>query len=219
MQIVVILIAAVVWLLIFWLGSTALEATGMERSKARFQALSAITGTGFTTREAESIVNHPKRRQITTWLIFTGNVGITAFIVGLILSIRAGIITPSPFQISIILAVILVLFLFIKLGAMDKLTSIILRLVNRRLPASYLVPDEVLHQASHYGVARIMVRDEARASGLTIKDTGFVERGIMVLAIERGATVLSLPEAEEEVLAGDYLLCYGKVEVIFNKPY
>ena len=58
MQIVVMLIAAVVWLFIFWLGFVALEATGMERIKARFQALSAITGTGFTTREAESIVNH-----------------------------------------------------------------------------------------------------------------------------------------------------------------
>jgi len=66
MQIVVILIAAVVWLLTFWLGSTALGATGMQRIKARFQALSSITGTGFTTRESESIVNHPKRRQITT---------------------------------------------------------------------------------------------------------------------------------------------------------
>ena len=179
MQIVVILTAAVVWLLIFWLGSTALEATGMERSKARFQALSAITGTGFTTREAESIVNHPKRRKITSWLMLIGNTGIFAFIIGLILYLRAGITAPSPFQISIILAVILALFLFIKLGVMDKLTSIILRLVYRRRPASYLVPDEVLHQASHYGVARIMVRDEARESGLTIKDTGFVERGII----------------------------------------
>ena len=37
-----------VWLMLLWLGSVALEATGMERSKAHFQALSAhrvqITG-------------------------------------------------------------------------------------------------------------------------------------------------------------------------------
>ena len=35
-----------------WLGSAALEASGMDRKKARFQALSALTGTGFTTGEA-----------------------------------------------------------------------------------------------------------------------------------------------------------------------
>ncbi len=64
MQIAVILIGAVVWLSIFWMGSIVLEATGMQRTKACFQVLSAITGTGFTTSEVESIVNHPKRRRI-----------------------------------------------------------------------------------------------------------------------------------------------------------
>lgn len=94
MQIAVMLFGAGVWLLVFWLGSTALEATGMERTKARFQALSAITGTGFTTREAESIVDHPKRRRIATWLILLGNMGIAAFIVGLILFVKTGMTAP-----------------------------------------------------------------------------------------------------------------------------
>jgi len=38
--------------------------TGMEKKKARFQALSAFAGTGFTTKEAESVVNYPARRKI-----------------------------------------------------------------------------------------------------------------------------------------------------------
>ena len=87
----------------------------------------------------------------------------------------------------------------------------------RRRPSSYLATDEVFRQVSHYGIARIIVRDKARAAGLTLKDTGFVERGIMVLAIERGDTVLSLPKAEAQVLGEDYLLCYGKVSEIVNK--
>lgn len=41
-------------------GAVALMITGMEEKKARFQALSAFSGTGFTTREAESVVNHPQ---------------------------------------------------------------------------------------------------------------------------------------------------------------
>ncbi len=54
MQILVLLVFLIAWLLTFWLGAIALEITGMERSKARFQALSALSGTGFTTSEAES---------------------------------------------------------------------------------------------------------------------------------------------------------------------
>ena len=78
----VILLFAVVWLLVYWWGSIALEATGMERRKARFQALSAMTGTGFTTGEAESVVNHPKRRRIVTWLILMGTTGVLTLLVG-----------------------------------------------------------------------------------------------------------------------------------------
>jgi len=70
MQFLVIFFFLAIWLLILWAGSVSLEATGMERDRARFQALSALTGTGFTTQEAESIVNHPKRRRIATCLIF-----------------------------------------------------------------------------------------------------------------------------------------------------
>ena len=73
MQVIVFLVFLGVWLLILWVGSIALEATGMQRAKARFQALSALTCTGFTTTEAESIVEHPKRRKIAAYLIFIGN--------------------------------------------------------------------------------------------------------------------------------------------------
>ncbi len=37
MQILVMLVFLAVWLLILWIGSIALEATGLERTKARFQ--------------------------------------------------------------------------------------------------------------------------------------------------------------------------------------
>lgn len=78
-------------------------------------------------------------------------------------------------------------------------------------PVSYLITEKVLHQVGHYGVARIIVRDEAKVTGLALKDTGLKERDIIVLAVERGDEVVSLPQEEEMILPGDYLLCYGKV--------
>ena len=41
------------------IASTIMRLTGLPDNVARFQSLSAMTGTGFTTRESELIVNYP----------------------------------------------------------------------------------------------------------------------------------------------------------------
>jgi len=74
------LLAILFSFLIVRAASVALMMTGLEKNKARFQALSAFSGTGFTTKESESIVNHPRRRQIIRWLMITGNAGIAMVI-------------------------------------------------------------------------------------------------------------------------------------------
>jgi amino acid transporter len=208
MQITGMFIFLFVWLLILWLGSIALEATGMERPKARFQALSALSGTGFTTRDSESIVSHPKRRRIVSWLIFLGSVGITAFIFLMILYVRAGIAAPTLIHIGIILFSIFIFVLLIWTGIINKLTSIFVRWLHK---APVYIPEEILHQMGDYGIARFRMSEIDGAAGLTIGTTKFKERNITILAIERGDKVLSLPKDEEPVMAGDYLLCYGKV--------
>jgi amino acid transporter len=210
MQIVFILVGVIAWLSVFWIGSIALEATGMPRTKARFQVLSAITGTGFTTSEAEAIVNHPRRRKIATWLIFIGNTGVLAFIIVLLVFARVGVRKPSALQIGIVIAAIVVIFLFIKFGIMDGLTSVILRLTRRKRPVAYLTTEEILHQSGGYSVMRLAIGQKDVPTALTTKATGLAERGITILAIERGDTILTFPKDEETLAIGDYLLCYGK---------
>ena len=53
-------------------GAIALMMTGVERQRANFQALSAFSRAGFTTREAELVINNPRRRRIISWLIILG---------------------------------------------------------------------------------------------------------------------------------------------------
>ena len=59
-------------------GSTALMMTGLSWDTASFQSYSAFFGVGFTTREAEMVVNHPVRRRIIRDLILAGNIGVTS---------------------------------------------------------------------------------------------------------------------------------------------
>ena len=53
-------------------GAVALMLTGLSLDAAMFQAQSAFMGVGFTTRESETVVNHPMRRRIIGWLMLLG---------------------------------------------------------------------------------------------------------------------------------------------------
>lgn len=79
---VVILLA----LLVMRVATVVLTLTGLSRESARFQARSALTGVGFTTREAESVVNHPVRRRVVMLLMLIGSAGVISVVTTLILS-------------------------------------------------------------------------------------------------------------------------------------
>jgi Trk-type K+ transport system membrane component len=49
-------------MLVIRIGTRALGMTGMSKEAAAFQSLSAFSGTGFTTGEAEMVVTSPERR-------------------------------------------------------------------------------------------------------------------------------------------------------------
>lgn len=200
MQFTGVFIFFAVWLVLLWIGSMLLEATGMERPKARFQALSALSNTGFTTRQAEDIVEHPKRRTIVSWLIFLGCVGITAFIFIMILYVKAGIIWPSVNHIIIIVASIVVFILLIWTGIIGKLTTGILKLFHKTPPNV-----EILYRSGDSGIVRMRIV-EAKSADI------FNKPGVIILAIERGENTIPLPADNESIQSGDYLLCYGKVK-------
>jgi hypothetical protein len=211
MQIGLMFIFLGLWLLLWWVGSIALEATGMERSKARFQALSAFSGTGFTTQEAESIVNHPQRRRIAICLIFLGNAGIVAFLILLVLYIRAGMVGPSIILLGIIVGGLLILIFALWSGLVDKLTNAVLALIRTGGAAPVLF---ILQQEGNYAVARLRVGEGSYLAGRSVKDAGFARRDIIILAITQGKKVLSLPTMNERLQAGDQVLCYGKLSAI-----
>jgi Trk K+ transport system NAD-binding subunit len=61
-SILTLLIVLTLSILVTRIATVALTHTGLSRQSARFQARSAFTGVGFTTRESEKMVNHPLQR-------------------------------------------------------------------------------------------------------------------------------------------------------------
>jgi len=212
MQFELIFVFFTLWLLCLWLGSAALEASGMDRRKARFQALSALTGTGFTTGEAESVVNNPRRRMIASWLIFLGNAGAIGFLVALIVWIRAGLTAPSPFQMVILIASFIIFAILVGLGMMDRITSGVVKAFRKGETVPDSLIGQTLHQVADYGVVRYKVGDKPPVRGYPLKEIGIAGTDLTTLAIERGGKTLPHPKPEELVMPGDHLLLYGRID-------
>src|SRR6056297_377806 len=108
--IVIIVISA----FIVKIASVALNLTGLSEKRAFFQALSAFTGTGFTTKDSEYVVHHDIRRKIIIALMILGNAGIVSIISTLMLSFFRGgmLMIPMLANISLILLAVLLLIRF-----------------------------------------------------------------------------------------------------------
>ncbi len=115
-------------------AAVALRHTGLPDSVARFQCLSAFTGAGFTTTESEQIVNYPIRRQILSWLMLGGNLGMASVIATFVTSLAFsdGSAQEVVVQILWMLAVIAVLWILMLNRHSDEvLCAVIGRILDR----------------------------------------------------------------------------------------
>jgi hypothetical protein len=213
MSIVLLIVFVCISYLIVRVGAIALEMTGMERSRARFQALSAFSGTGFTTREAELVVNHPRRRKIVTYLMILGNAGIVSVIATFVLSLRqAGAFRPS-LNLAIIAASLFILYRIASHQKFaKKLTSKIRETLREKLHFEKVHVQELLQQSDGYGIASILIGRRSKVAGSTLNQSGFKEKDLMILSVERDEGVISVPKAQTKIQVGDRLICYGKLE-------
>jgi hypothetical protein len=213
-----LLVLITAWLFVLWFGSIALEATGMERSRARFQALSALTNSGFTTQEAENVVGHPRRRLIVGWMMFLGSVGIILFLLLLLVIIVVGIKPAkptSPYLLILSALPAVALMVLYWLGVVDKLATVIVNWLKR---TGYfkleLSNTEIMYHAGEYSLARLTVGKAGKEVGSRIGDTNLAKGHIRILVLERGGKVMLYPDAKEIVQAGDHLIYYGRTEEI-----
>ena len=207
--IVIIVISA----FIVKIASVALNLTGLDEKRAFFQALSAFTGTGFTTSDSETVVTNDLRRKIIMVLMVLGNAGLVSVITTLILSFRMGGVTPVLVNITIILAAILVL---IKIASNKGITRRLTKQIQNKLAKTATFTKrpvlEILRLAEGYGIAEVNIAEDSADLGKTLNDSSFRQQDILVLAIERGKTVIPAPHADDNLQLNDTLICYGKLE-------
>ena len=209
----VVLVA--IWLIVEVL-SIIFRVTGLDLRKARFQVISILTHTGFTTRESELIAQHPLRRRLASALMLVSYLAQVSLISLLLNMISQNV--NQLFYVGAILMAGIVLFLILTRNkyVSSRLDKIIEKFIARRFTqkAKTRSVDQVLKISPEYGVYEILVDSESVLSGKALKDAKLNERFIHVLKVDRGAATVDFPHADYVVRDGDVLIVYGKIKSI-----
>ena len=200
-SIIALLVIALVSLLAVRVGSTALMMTGLSWDTASFQSYSAFFGVGFTTKEAEMVVNHPVRRRIIRDLILAGNVGLTSALATFIVTLLQ---SSSDGDVFTMLAWLLG-------GLAALLAEGLLEPGTLRSALSDADVVMLLRIQHGYVVSEIEVLPDTCLAGRTLRDSRPWDRGVVILAIKRdGETHPGIPSRDDLIQPGDVLTAYGK---------
>jgi len=194
-------------------AAIALMMTGLDPKRARFQALSAFTGTGFTTREAESVINNPRRRRIITWLMIMGNAGIVTVVVTATSSLVSSKGVQLPITIVLLAAGIVVIYkMATHRGFIRTWESFVEDKFVKSSATEEEVAEDLLHLMEGYGLVRWIIGDTSSVAGRTLAECRFTGANVLVLGIERGNSWVPVPSADQKIEAGDKMVVYGPLD-------
>lgn len=208
-----VLAALLVSLLITRVATVVLTLTGLSRESARFQARSAFTGVGFTTSEAESVVNHPVRRRVVLLLMLFGNAGLVTIVASLLISFtRAEQSTAAWQRLGLLLAGLFAFALFATSKVVDRaLSSLIARFLGRFTDLDVRDYAGLLQLQGGYGVVELEVSEDHWTAGRTLENLELRREGVAVLGIERPAgSFEGVPRGASVIRPGDTVVVYGK---------
>lgn len=209
--IIIVIVVVFMNVMVRWVAAVALQLTGLDRRTANFQALSALTGTGFTTREAELVLMYPLRRRIISILMIVSNAGMVAVIAGLVSSFLT---VTSYWAILRFIILVIALFLIFKLATHTRWARYLSKKIENKLKERFQFEkrtvDRIIDLGEDYGVAEISLHEGSSAVEKTLAASGIGKKEILVLAIERADEKILVPKGNHKLHAGDNLICYGR---------
>lgn len=215
-----LIIILVLSVLITKIASESLIHTGLSKEMARFQARSAFTGVGFTTRESESIANHPVRRKIIMSLMLIGNIGIISALALLMLTFVniSENKTANIIRVSIIAGSLIGLWLLSKSKWLEQLLAKIIKIALKRF-TSLNIKDyvEILNLKNEYEISVITVNSDDWIANKKIKDINLRKEGINLIGIQRkDGTYIGTPFGDTKITVDDQLTLYGRKKNLKN---
>ncbi len=215
--IVAFLTALVILLIVGRLAAMALMMTGLSKDIARFQSRSALTGAGFTTRESETVLEHPARRRIIELLMVAQSGGLATIVVSLVLSFSA---SQDGLSIATRLAWLTggltVFVVFARSRWVERLLDrAMARALHRWTRMQLLDYARLLHLQEGYRVTRLRLDEDSWLGNRQVDDVRLRDEGILLLAVERAdGAYVAVPTDKTKLYPGDTVVLYGHEDAL-----
>lgn len=211
LALVAVLVIFAVSLVVIRLGSLALVMTGLSPEVASFQALSAFSGAGFTTDEAEETVSTPARRNVVKTLIRLGSVGIVTAIFSLVVSFTGRGAGTGAIATTLLLGVLGIVLLarsrWFNRIATPVLKWLLLSITDLQ-PRDYT---RLLHMRDEYRVAELTVGEDDWLADTPLRELELPHEGVVVLGVlRRDGEYEGAPGPDTRIEPGDKVITYGK---------
>lgn len=188
--------------------------TGLDRDTARFQAISIITASGYTTAESELVARHPLRRKIAMYLMISGSIAV-AFIISIMVRILSKDLS-GPKDVFFAVIFLLMVYLLFRSKKMNSFLST--RLVKQLAKQPYLHQrsvEELLKIDDNFSIAEVHLSNpQCPWINQPLSETRLRDQGILILSIRRDGNVIRAPRGTDTLRTGDILLAYGRPRFI-----
>ena len=199
--------------------SAIFRVDGVQIDKARFQIISILTGTGFTTNESEIMLATRKRRKITQIMIlfsYIFNISIVSTIVNLFIS------TSNTSLTELIIGVVLTVINITLLIGLNKSTKIrrifdnlVLR-IGKRKKKRKINPISIYDYYGNKVIAEVrIIKMHDKITDLNIVKFK-KDYNIQLLVVKRGSLIISDIDETIKIQDNDVLLVFGNYKVIRN---
>lgn len=195
--------------------------TGLPAEKARFQVISLLTGTGFTTRESEIILSSRLRRRLARVTMLFGyvfNVTIVSAFINVFLSMKVIQVGHELFSFLIPLATVALIFVFMRVPKIHAWgDNLLRRLADRAFDRKETFNAVMLvDNIGSESIAQVTLRHiPEEYQGISLAGTRLrAETGILVMLVEhRGGK--PMPAGADTVFeTGDKLTVFGDYQTI-----
>jgi hypothetical protein len=205
------LVVAVITVAFTKLATGALIATGVPTESAAFQARSAFSGAGFTTSEAENVVNHRVRRRIIGTTMLVGSLGTPT----LVLTVLVGFVAPGPGTTTARALVTISGLFLILMAVFNKPSQRWLQGVGQRYVHKRLAPAlsdnrlDLLTLSDEFAVQAVRLEATPEESVRSLRGLALAFPDVTVLGVRRGREYFGAPPVDIDLQAGDELIIYA----------
>jgi hypothetical protein len=188
--------------------------TGLKLEISRFQVISLMTGTGFTTGESELILGHPVRRKLATFLILFG-----AFSLAVIISSISNFLSEGLRTKEILYAAggVMLIITILKLNSVQNILSKFFKQdMKQNIELGDLPIKEVFVSEKQDQLLNLHIFKESslfhKQINQVIPDHEQLE--IVVLFIKRGELKIRSNIYHTKIHEGDQIFLFGEKNII-----